>query len=136
MLRIGRGLKKSPVRKLTTAIGVVVLLLGVVPFILKDKLFEIGPIPKGTPIALLGSLDAEDKGALAAAIFQLKKVTAENKLRGITGEEAVKRLRETVAPRLFELSRCKDYYEDHGHERGVDLSDEDKQALIELLKTF
>ena len=48
----------------------------------------------------------------------------------------VDRLRETVAPKLFELSRCKDYYEDHGHERGVDLSDEDKRALIELLKTF
>lgn len=130
------GERKSPARKLATAAGVVVLLLGVVPFVLKDKLFEIGPIPKGTPIALLGSLDAEDKGALAAAIFELKAVTAENKLRGITGEEAVKRLRETVAPKLFELSRCKDYVEDHGHERGVDLSDEDKRALIELLKTF
>lgn len=104
--------------------------------LLKDRMFEVGPIPKGMPIALLGGLDTERTGELAKAIFEFKRVAAENKLKGITGEEAVKRLRETVAPKLFELSRCKDFYEDHGHERGVDLSDEDKRALIELLKTF
>jgi hypothetical protein len=59
-----------------------------------------------------------------------------------TDEEA----RKVFAPlgrRLFELSKCPDYVVNRGHYFGTDkfseepgLSDDDKRALIEFLKTF
>jgi hypothetical protein len=46
-------------------------------------------------------------------------------------------------PRLLALSKCKDFVVNRGHYFGTDLSkrepglsDEDKRALIEFLKTF
>ena len=35
---------------------------------------------------------------------------------------------------LLKLSECPDLVEDHGHEYGADLNDDDKKALIEYLK--
>ena len=37
---------------------------------------------------------------------------------------------------LLELSKCPDYVVNRGHYFGADLSDDDKWALIEFLKTF
>jgi hypothetical protein len=39
-------------------------------------------------------------------------------------------------PDLLAHSKCPDFIEDEGHEFGTDLPDEDKEALIEYLKTL
>jgi len=41
-----------------------------------------------------------------------------------------------LVPALIAASKCPDLIEDHGHEFGADLSDSDKRALIEFLKTL
>jgi hypothetical protein len=113
---------------------------------------KLGPIPKGTPVDLIGNLDvlsdSTDPGErvahaakVAALLAQLKHdldVLGPN----ATDDEA----RKVFAPfgrRLFELSKCPDYVVNRGHYFGTDkfseepgLSDDDKRALIEFLKTF
>lgn len=37
---------------------------------------------------------------------------------------------------LISASKCPDLIDDHGHEFGANLSDTDKRALIEFLKTL
>jgi hypothetical protein len=52
-----------------------------------------------------------------------------------TNEQARAAFADMVDP-LLELSKCPDLVINRGHEFGVKLSDQDKNALIELLKTF
>jgi hypothetical protein len=39
-------------------------------------------------------------------------------------------------PDLLALNKCPDFVTDRGHYFGTDLSDEDKRALIEFVKSF
>ena len=41
-----------------------------------------------------------------------------------------------VHEKLLEVNICPDFIEDRGHTFGRDLSDQDKQALIEYMKYF
>ncbi len=41
-----------------------------------------------------------------------------------------------LAPDLMKISKCPDFVLDRGHTFGADLSDQDKRALIEYMKTF
>jgi uncharacterized protein YpuA (DUF1002 family) len=41
-----------------------------------------------------------------------------------------------VQKKMLEVSLCPDFIEDRGHTFGRDLSDQDKQALIEYMKYF
>ncbi len=52
-----------------------------------------------------------------------------------TEEEARAVFADLVDP-LVELSKCPDYVVNRGHYFGSNLSDDDKWALIEFLKTF
>jgi hypothetical protein len=75
-------------------------------------------IPAGTPVNLYLNLG---RGRLPDAIL------------------ANARLRHdplALAKALLEMSTCPDLVENHGHRYGADLSDEDKAALIEFVKTF
>ena len=47
-------------------------------------------------------------------------------------------LREQIAPALMDVSRCPDFVMDHGHyfEWFKSMTDADKDAFVELLKTF
>ena len=45
-------------------------------------------------------------------------------------------LKTEVAPALLKVSKCPDLIEDRGHYFGRDLSDGDKRALIEFVKTL
>lgn len=101
---------------------------------------RIGPIPKDTPVNLLANTDLELKGfthkwklakLFVHAISALKDVKKEN----LTGDEAAKRLKSLV-PELYALNSCPDFVEDKGHLFGTELTDADKKALIEFLKTF
>lgn len=99
----------------------------------KEEL-RIGPIPEGTPISLLASIDmgAEPK-KLVRVISRLTKALVEIDQRNLEGDAATERLKELV-PDLLEVSKCPDFELNKGHTYGADLPDEDKQALIEYLK--
>jgi len=113
---------------------------------------QIGPIPAGTPVDLLGNLtllpdnndpgerlkhDGEVLDLLLKAQHDLAHLA-----KGATDEDA-RRVFANLADPLFELSKCPDYVVNRGHYFGTDyfkeehgLSDYDKRALIEFLKTF
>lgn len=98
-----------------------------------DGYVTIGRIPKGTPINLLANLepDFQHAGAFLKAAGKLIKINAEN----LSPEAADAELRKLV-PDLIAMNKCPDFIEDKGHYFGTDLSENDKRALIEFLKTF
>ncbi len=146
----------------TTVPSFIQLDVGMLPDVLQ-KYFpggvKLGPIPAGTPVGLLSNLnllqdepdplkrlahDGEMLRLLALApgdLLRLKK--------NPTDAEAKRVLANLVTP-LLNLSKCKDFVANRGHYFGtgfVDpgapdpvgepgLSDQDKRALIEFLKTF
>src|SRR5262249_34922758 len=110
---------------------------------------NIGPIPKGTPVALISNIQilaesayAEDKAAhvkklvpvLATLIKRLKGL---HRLAGDnpTDEQARAAFVDLV-PALMSISKCPDYIVNKGHYFGSYLADDDKNALIEFIKTF
>jgi hypothetical protein len=112
----------------------------------------IGPIPTGTPLGLLSNLnllteskDLGDKARHAKKLLDLlHKIKHDLKAlpSGASDDEARKVFANLVDP-LLELSKCPDFVVNRGHYFGTDrfkeepgLSDEDKRALIEFLKTF
>jgi len=117
------------------------LILGFVIFFVNGKLGDvrIGPIPKGTPVNLLASINPEaDPADLKQAVgVTLKELSAVESM-SLSDEEKQKRLKEKVAPALMKVSRCPDFVMDEGHyyEWFKAMTDADKDALIELLKTF
>ena len=113
---------------------------------------EIGPIPAGTPVALLSNLNLlADSSDLAGRVDHDAKILAlvtkiKHDLAALpkdaSDEEGRKILANLVEP-LMSLSKCPDYVVNRGHYFGTDkfqeepgLSDSDKRALIEFLKTF
>ena len=135
----------------------------IAPWIFGDGGIQLGPIPPGTPVGLLSNLNplsddadpaktATHQKDLAKLIFDLtsdlKKLGADptdDQARSVFGKQV---------PQLLGLSKCPDFVVNRGHyfgtdyvepgetresamrERGPGLSDQDKRALIEFLKTF
>jgi hypothetical protein len=64
-------------------------------------------------------------------VGKLVKLNAEN----LSPKAADTELRKLV-PDLIAMNKCPDFIEDKGHCFGTDLSDSNKRALIEYLKTF
>lgn len=90
----------------------------------------IAEAPKGTPIKLLANLDPRSTPKILQA-----------KLNSPLGAKVLQSLvnfvpDQVLTPLLLKYNQAPDFIEDHGHEFGADLPDEDKQALIEFLKTF
>jgi mono/diheme cytochrome c family protein len=117
------------------------ILIGALLYTLGGKLGElrIGPIPKGTPVNLLANVNpdadpAEFKNAKETAVQTLAEIDSKH----LSDVEANKLLREKVAPELMKISKCPDFVMDEGHYfKWFDsMTEEDKNALIELLKTF
>lgn len=106
-----------------------------------DTLLEIGPIPAGTPVNLLGSLDPNvdklgDIKDLAQLAIKIKTTLARVHLEDMDPDEQRALMREELVPILLDASRCPDFVEDKGHTFGKQLTDDDKRALIEFLKTL
>lgn len=106
-----------------------------------DGMVTIGPIPKGTPVNLLANINA-DVSDPAVKIPRLVKLLVKIKHRlkeihnkGLGDAETKAVLRELV-PDLLKVSACPDFVVNRGHNFGADLSDADKEALIEVIKTF
>jgi hypothetical protein len=104
-----------------------------------DGEIRVGPIPKGTPINLIGNINAgknDPQVGLWTMLRTLKKVAKGLKdVKGKSEAEASARLTQLV-PDLLKLSACPDFQVDRGHEFGAQLSPQDKAALIEYLKTL
>lgn len=102
---------------------------------------EIGPIPTGTPINLVANMDLDQRGR---ALDVLLKIRGDlNALpKNATDEQARAAFANLVDP-LLDISKCPDFVVNRGHYFGTDyspdepgLSDADKWALIEFLKTM
>jgi hypothetical protein len=122
------------------------------PWIFGDDGLVIGPIPADTPVDLLANIDllgetagVEDKvkhqEKVVALLLKMKK-DLESLPPGANDEEAKKVFANLVDP-LLEVSKCPDFVVNRGHYFGTSyfkeeppLSDDDKHALIEYIKTF
>lgn len=116
---------------------------------LKPNLFaqtglQIGPVPKGTPVNLLSNINLEERDKVKAL---LKKLVKDYKrLPDNATDEQAREVFLPLVPDLLEVNKCPDFVVNRGHYFGTDflpdaegepgLSDEDKQALIEFLKTL
>ena len=122
------------------------------PYAFKDSGIEIGPIPAGTPVGLIANLmvrsDATDfpdhldrDRRVLDVVYKLKHDLA-SLPKDASDTDARKVLANLVEP-LMDLSKCPDYVVNRGHYFGTSmfaeepgLSDPDKRALIEFMKTF
>jgi len=108
-------------------------------------ILRLGPIPAGTPVNLLANIDPEfttlggDKIKGTAKLLdlctRLKVDLARIDIEKMNDADA-RKLMMGLVPDLLDLSKCPDFVEDKGHTFGSDLSDADKKALIEFLKTM
>ncbi|HEX2252284.1 MAG TPA: hypothetical protein VHQ65_03345 [Thermoanaerobaculia bacterium] len=108
---------------------------------IEDDMALIGPIPKGTPINLVANLNASRQDAdygLFGLGRTLHHLTGDLKTiyRQRLDEQQASDLLRQRAPELIEKSACPDFIVDRGHYFGTDLSDEDKEALIQFVKTL
>jgi hypothetical protein len=126
------------------------------PFLLHNDEVEIGPIPKGTPVNLLANLDllgeetdpAKKVQRDAQVLDLLLNIKRDLKAlpANASDAEAAKVFtnpNHDLANKLLALSKCPDFIVNRGHYFGTSyfgeepgLSDPDKLALIEFLKTF
>jgi hypothetical protein len=111
----------------------------------------IGPIPKGTPVGLLGNLDLDKRESPLEDLRHkvklgrlLLKLKADLKAlpRNASDDEA-RKVFSNVIDDLLAVNKCPDFIVNRGHYFGTDyfreepgLGDADKRALIAFLKTF
>jgi hypothetical protein len=98
---------------------------------------RLGPVPKGTPVNLLSNLDLENPRPLLTvkAMGSITLALLDIRIKNLNEQQATERLKKIV-PDLIAANKCPDFVEDRGHLFGTKLSDAEKEALIELLKTF
>jgi hypothetical protein len=112
---------------------------------------QLGPIPKGTPVDLIANLDldqredpfenAKHKLDLLNLLIKLK-IDIKLLPKDATDDQA-RHVFSNAVDQMLALSKCPDFIVNRGHYFGTDyfkeepgLSDADKEALIEFLKTF
>lgn len=113
----------------------------------------IGPIPAGIPVNLLANLrplpESNDPAVQLVHLARLVKLLIDLKWdlltlpKGATDEQLRKQFAD-LAPTMLDLNKCPDFVVNKGHYFGTGfgggsepgLSDPDKHALIEFLKTF
>jgi cytochrome c5 len=98
-----------------------------------DGYVKIGPIPKNTPVNLIGNLQPDFGQAMLGV--KLLKALVKIHTMNLSPEQATTELIKAV-PELLAANNCPDFIEDKGHYFGTDLPDNDKRALIEYLKTL
>jgi hypothetical protein len=101
---------------------------------------RIGPIPAQTPINLISNTNLEAGLSLAIKRIELFNAIVDTLVKIKAGHldeaQATELMRQNVVPKFLAVNTCADFIEDKGHEFGKNLSRPDKDALIELLKTF
>jgi hypothetical protein len=125
------------------------------PAILGEGGIEIGPIPAGTPVNILSNVnlrpDKIENLTTAQRLEHDKKllellIKIKHDLRALgkgASDEQARKVFANLKQPLLELSKCPDFVVNRGHYFGTSffqeepgLSDDDKWALIEFLKTF
>jgi hypothetical protein len=122
------------------------------PAVFGDGGIELGPIPKGTPVGLLANLDLLGEGLSPAEKLKhqakvldllIKMKHDLHSLPANASDDDARKAFANLVPDLLALSKCPDYVVNRGHYFGTSyfsgeppLSDDDKRALIEFLKTF
>ena len=128
------------------------------PSLFDDGGLQLGPIPRDTPVGLFANLSVLSESSnlteqvkhdrdLKEVIFKIKGDLATlGPRRANESEDAYNNRAQQIftplVPRLMSLSKCPDYIVNRGHYFGTGydnepaLSDADKRALIEFLKTF
>jgi hypothetical protein len=113
---------------------------------------QLGPIPAGTPVDLLANFDLLGEPASADERRQREEKVLRLLLkvkhdldalpRNATDDDARRVFANLVQP-MLDLNKCPDFIVNRGHYFGTSyfaeepaLSDQDKRALIEFLKTF
>jgi hypothetical protein len=129
------------------------------PWLFGSSGIELGPIPAGTPVNLLANLNplSEDSDPVKRAEYEAKVLKVLLQIKGdlkklpkdASDDQARQILGNLVDP-MLELSKCPDFVVNRGHYFGTGfvepsdaspvgepgLSDPDKRALIEFLKTL
>lgn len=106
----------------------------------RQGVLEIGPIPKGTPINLLANIEPnlDNLLRLIPAVNAVLAEAAAKRLDlfNLGATPANDEIRKSLIAALLSASKCPDLVEDRGHLYGANLSDADKRALVEFLKTL
>jgi hypothetical protein len=119
----------------------------------KDKIIQIGPIPKGTPIGLLSNINLLSSSADPAERLEhdkqlldlVVKISGDlEKLPPGASDDDAKKVFANVVEQMLSLSKCPDLIVNRGHYFGTQkatsgktgLTDADRRALIAYLKTF
>jgi hypothetical protein len=122
------------------------------PWLFGEGGVVLGPVPKGTPVDLLANLDLLGEGTTLGARLKHQEQVLNLLLKmkhdlaslppNATDDQA-NSVFANLVPGLLELSKCPDYIVNRGHYFGTSyfqeepgLSDDDKRALIEYIKTF
>ena len=102
---------------------------------------EIGPIPKGTPVNLVSNVDLEQRVKAFDVLLKAKRHF--KSLRPNASDAEARAVLSNLVEPLLSVSKCPDFVINRGHYFGTDyaqdepgLSDKDKRALIEFLKTM
>jgi hypothetical protein len=122
------------------------------PWLFGEDGIQIGPIPKGTPVGLLANLNVvpETHDPIQRIAYQKRVLDvlhqAKDRLKSLpsdASDDDIKKAFADLQGPLMELSKCPDLVVNRGHYFGTSyfaeeppLSDDDKLALIEYLKTF
>ena len=116
--------------------------------ILGADVIRIGPIPKDTPVNLIGNINA-DRAEPDVSIWTLLGVAKDVKRSlkqvhretegmpdGPEKDAKIQQVMRQLVPDLLSISNCPDFVVNRGHEFGSERTDEEKEALIEYLKTL
>ncbi|MCO6456472.1 MAG: hypothetical protein J5I93_14340 [Pirellulaceae bacterium] len=100
---------------------------------------RFGPFPAGVPINAIANMDPDAPvAARKAAIRALAEYVRDWHASPPGNKPGLAEFEQRVAPKLMAASKCPDLVLDRGHDYEFigHWSDEEKEALIELLKTF
>jgi hypothetical protein len=122
------------------------------PAVFGEESIRVGPIPKGTPVDLLANLDLLGEGLgpadkvkhqqrVISLLVKLKLALAS--LPANASDDQARKAFADLVPELLALNKCPDFVVNRGHYFGTSyfqeepaLSDSDRRALIEFIKTF
>jgi hypothetical protein len=114
------------------------------PNLFGNEGLSVGPIPKGTPINLLANIDLSQKSKLLKLAPRL--IAGLKKLPDDATDKDAERVFANVVQPLLAVNKSPDFVVNRGHYFGTEflplsegeqpLTDEEKAALIEFLKTL
>ena len=148
------GSRRIPSNQITKASAVATRLSRILPSVLRsDGGLTIGPFPKGLPVNLLSNLqplpESKDPLVVARHVERLLRLLVDLKLylatlpASATDAQMVNGIADRMGAALLALDKCPDFEVNRGHYFGTGmiagepgLSDSDKRALIEFVKTF